>query len=52
MKRLCLVTHAQVTTKEAQRDMEDHHVLETTHSVQSWERLEIVCGGGGGGCAK
>ena len=36
-----LSRHMKIHERDAQRDMapmEDHHVLETTHSVQSWER--------------
>jgi len=35
-----LKRHMEIHEREAQRDMapmEDHHVLETTHTVQSWE---------------
>ena len=35
-----LTTHTKIHIRDAQRDMapmEDHHVLETHHTVQSWE---------------
>ena len=40
-----LTSHRKLHIREAQRDMapmEDHHVLETHHTVQSWERIDKV----------